>query len=1083
MSKKFGFEAKRFLVVFLVIVLMASIYLPQKSVADSTTYHGLTVTSPNPLTGVNPTDIVDSVGYDMGYKLEITNSTDELTLSGTGDNKTYVVVNPGNGNTTRLILDGANIDSRTLNLNAITVMSGTLELIVAQGSTNTINRDINMAGLYGGIICFKGSNLIIDGLDKTGTLDIRSYEVPCVGAGAYENANNFANVGNMGDFYSGILPSETYAGNITINNANITASAYSGAPTGIIGAGCNMASGNVSYVGEIKIFNSEVRVSGSGGGGAAIGGGSEYKSYTGNITITDSSIHIEKSYNGNSAGIGGGYTQNSDGNASVGDISIYNSIITAADNVQGNGAAIGGGFAINLGNSSAGDIYITQSSLNFAHPGIKIGATIGAGSSVGAGSSGVSRGDASAGNIVIGETVAVFDSNNQGAWIGGGCSADCGDITLINVNMPFNNNFKNYNGATIGGGVDGKAGNINILGGYYNIQDGSGKRGAVIGGGYTTVVGGDASVENIYVSGASLQVSNSVGAGLGGGFIGGTNSSAGALSVTIDGETDFTVLTSGGHNGAGIGGGSTRNANPENSYAGVKDITINSGSVDIDFRYHFECTPIGGGDLYTQSGGIYCDASVDNITINGGKIQAFGYLSTYGTGIGGGFTTANQPPRVNVGTIRINGGTVDARGAVSDIGTHRQDANTTVGSIIIQGGSIILQSNKIFPFPKNLNGDNLAPNVLTMESSSEAPNTKITAGDINNTPCVLGIPTYPNYGINDVYTNNNSEIYPWLPPTTNHELIVMQIGSTGYANAYIRGTSIIAETLHKTVLTSPAGFIDPDGSSDENNPTLIADSEFTIIASSGAHAFPVSVNYYLNGDTANVQTIDSTELLTEVAISLPEGTTSITYWASDATDLEDRITKYFFIDTTKPNTSVNYSSGEYDHALAITIKGIDANGVSGSGIDNTYYTLSKDGNVIASYIRTFVLYLGTPINLDTNGDYTLTTYSVDKIGNIEAVSTYNYKINIKQESGTSNEADPDQNVRPILGYDQNGRPIIGYDQNGRPIIGYDQNGNPIYGSVNKSANTGEEPIVAIPVMLIMLIVAGLVFRKRKAINR
>ena len=186
-------------------------------------------------------------------------------------------------------------------------------------------------------------------------------------------------------------------------------------------------------------------------------------------------------------------------------------------------------------------------------------------------------------------------------------------------------------GAGIGGGREGKGENITITGGTVNAT--GNEDGAGIGG------GSSGSGENITINGGEVTASggdnwDDCGAGIGGG-----NGGVGK-NITITGGT---VNATGGYGGgaAGIGG----------AFANGENITITGGTVNAAGSYfdHGMGAGIGGGG--------------NNITIKGGTVTATGggYRGNSGAGIGGGSSGS-------VENITINGGKVNASGAYGGAG-------------------------------------------------------------------------------------------------------------------------------------------------------------------------------------------------------------------------------------------------------------------------------------------------------------------------------------------------------------------------------------------------------------------------------
>lgn len=216
--------------------------------------------------------------------------------------------------------------------------------------------------------------------------------------------------------------------------------------------------------------------------------------------------------------------------------------------------------------------------------------------------------------------------NKYGAGIGAWDGQKGGSVVIKGGNIKTEGGSKD---AGIGGAKGGDSGfdGIAVYGG--DITAVSGGRAAAIGSGQRNKKENCGEI-NIY-GGKITAVGNHYGAGIGGGedCNGGT--------VTIYGGT---IIAEGGHEAAGIGGG-------EDSHVG--NLTINGGTIDA----------IGGKRAAGIGSGADC-LNGGTITINGGKVRAWGsgknkysYFGNGAAGIGGGDEGRN-------GTVTINGGDVEA---------------------------------------------------------------------------------------------------------------------------------------------------------------------------------------------------------------------------------------------------------------------------------------------------------------------------------------------------------------------------------------------------------------------------------------
>ena len=114
----------------------------------------------------------------------------------------------------------------------------------------------------------------------------------------------------------------------------------------------------------------------------------------------------------------------------------------------------------------------------------------------------------------------------------------------------------------------------------------------------------------------------------------------GNLTITDETGTSGSLESTGGPNGAGIGGG------------------VSGDSSNITITGNAEVTAQGGQSGAGIGGGAYGDGS--NINISGGKVTATG--GNYGSGIGGGQRGSGSEITISGGTVEANGGENDGSG-------------------------------------------------------------------------------------------------------------------------------------------------------------------------------------------------------------------------------------------------------------------------------------------------------------------------------------------------------------------------------------------------------------------------------------
>ncbi len=208
--------------------------------------------------------------------------------------------------------------------------------------------------------------------------------------------------------------------------------------------------------------------------------------------------------------------------------------------------------------------------------------------------------------------------------------------------------------------------------------------------------------------------------------------------LIINGNENTSLSCSGSGHAAAIGTTSSSSAGG--------DITINGGVITAKSGH--ESTGIGASNA----------GKLGNITINGGQITAKG--GAYSSGIGGSYVSKGTA------TITINGGTVIAQSGYycknSSIGKGNGTHSGTV-SVVIKGGSVRALGEKgaddgtVLNPTDEVNDVKLYTYTLTGEEG-----VKVTEGHIKN--YILG----KDYGINDVYTDEEGKLYFWIPESVGN---------------------------------------------------------------------------------------------------------------------------------------------------------------------------------------------------------------------------------------------------------------------------------------------------------------------------
>ena len=559
-------------------------------------------------------------------------------------------VNVDSGATANIVLwddkvmefeDGIHVPpGSTLNIYGGTRGTGKLKVGRSKADTAAIGGDKNESGgtinIYGGIIEVEGGS--------------KSY-------------NGGAGIGGGG---SG------NGGNINIYGGTITAKG--GANAAGIGGGDGRNGGGEG--GNINIYGGTINAQGGSIeklGGAGIGGGAPGEkrwANGGNIHIYGGDITAKGGKN--AAGIGCGDTQRGWGHCgditiSGGTVKAYGGSVTTAG-----GAGIGGGYQGN------GHSITINGSANVTAVGGANAAGIGGGD-------GHDSGSGHSGAITIGGNATVTatggsKSNDGGAGIGGGARKNGDGITITdNAKVTATGGA---DAAGIGGGYAGEGKNITISGG--NVTATASKGAAGIGGGY------EKGASNITISGGTISATGGTARGVAGGAGIGGGSKHGVDGITITGGT--IKKAQGGEDAAGIGGGD--GGEGKNIKISGGNVTANGGSKNngggagIGGGQNKSCSVEISGGLVDATGGHDGagigggeDGEGGTITISGGTVYANG--GTFAAGIGSG-----QDGK-SAGTILIKGNTsVTAKGGENGAGIGGGEYGGRGGSITIEGGIV-----------------------------------------------------------------------------------------------------------------------------------------------------------------------------------------------------------------------------------------------------------------------------------------------------------------------------------------------------------------------------------------------------------
>lgn len=145
---------------------------------------------------------------------------------------------------------------------------------------------------------------------------------------------------------------------------------------------------------------------------------------------------------------------------------------------------------------------------------------------------------------------------------------------------------------------------------------------------------------------------------------------SGTLTIN-DEDNNGKLEATGGHGGAGIGGG---------RHSSASDITITGGTITA--RGSYSGAGIGGGA--SDINGPYCNGS--NITISGGDVTAIG--SAYASGIGGGSIGSGSNITISDGKVTAKGGDQGGAGIGGGFWASGSDITISGGEVEATGGDL-----------------------------------------------------------------------------------------------------------------------------------------------------------------------------------------------------------------------------------------------------------------------------------------------------------------------------------------------------------------------------------------------------------
>jgi hypothetical protein len=228
-------------------------------------------------------------------------------------------------------------------------------------------------------------------------------------------------------------------------------------------------------------------------------------------------------------------------------------------------------------------------------------------------------------------------------------------------------------------------------------------------------------------------------------------------------------------------------------------------------------------------------------------------------------------------------------------------------------------------------------------------------------------------------------------PDGQHTISYWSVDTAGNTESTTTTSTIKVDTVKPStsITISPAS---PDGS----NGWRVSATSFTL---SGSDA--------TSGVASTFYRIDSgaTQTYTGSPVSIPQGSHTVSYWSADnAGNTESATTTPAIkVDLVKPSTTLTTAPASPDgtnnwfkqSSVTFTLGATDAT----SGVANSYYTVDGGGQQT---------YSGT-VTISTQGDHTVTYWSVDNAGNTENTNTTHIKLDNAKPATTltTSPASPD----------------------------------------------------------------------------
>ena len=697
-------------------------------------YEALTEDEQALLTG---TEVFESLFHFFNGMVNLLAENNVSYLDENGNEQTAYNVTVVDGSTTAWS-DGWYVVNRNVTIDELVTVTGNVHLILADGTTLTVDNGINVAeGKSFSVYAQSDDEAKMGTLTATGGQDAAGIGGGKGGSGGTITIHGGNVTATGGDFAAGIGGGgwKGSGGTITIHGGKVTATGGSYAAG--IGGGYSGSGGTVT------IHGGSVTATG-GGSGAGIGSGKDGSG--GTITIHSGNVTATGGHD--AAGIGGGYF------ASGGTITIHGGNVTASGGIgaagigggyHGSGGtitihggtvkAIGGEEAAGIGgggwNGSGGTITINGGGVNAT------GGDGGAGIGGGDGGSGGTFSTETKGNAFI-VASSISDKNNQTGWSGvifedksGKVYAPDGDKTItidVSSKIPADYTLEIPEGVTLvvpdGVTIDNSGkitvegtltGRQNVVGnGTVNIKadakvsvsvtgtgvTGSGDNFSVPYGSNITLTATISEATNALTRAAANQVEFFVGTGNNKTSLGteNVNGTSATKQIILSGDTwkpgPYTITAEyGGSDTLKKATGSTRLTVEGGD---LKDATV---TVNGTYTYTGQAQTPAAGDVVVTLGGKTVPS--DQYTISASDNMNAGQATVTVTAKAGGNYTGSASGKFTIAPAQLNDATVKVNGTYTYTGQAQTPAAGDV--VVTLGGKTVPSDQYTISASDNMN--------------------------------------------------------------------------------------------------------------------------------------------------------------------------------------------------------------------------------------------------------------------------------------------------------------------------------------------------------------------------------------------